>query len=735
METTLKLKQLKWTFVLLTLLIILLQFYALTLKLPFNMAYSNKLVGFFSIYLNKLTQSFSLWPPLIGFVLAHVFIQSLLATLIFFVIKEVVKISPILRHNLYALGVFFWLICQTTIFLWNGYLFPYSFFATNLLKLINHPVVYLALLSCCTIFIAVILGIATYRLFRYKRRVFLITTLLFISLGAFSYQKYLSLPAFKSHKAPNIIIIITDSLRPDYAKGKEEKPGGPIHVQSLINNSAFFSNSLALLGRSTPGLVSILTGDYPKTNGARFNLIPQKFLNLDHSLTKILKSHGYQTIFAADGRQFINLNKNFDFDQIISAKSGIYDFIFSSINDTPASNLLMNTALGRVLFPYNYGNRNSYYTYLPKSFVHLVDHKLYDAAPLKPTLLIVALTVAHWPYVWARQPHYDNISERYEDSVLQLDKQYDALYKVLSKKGLLENSIIVTLSDHGDSLGLPGDRIISEQNYQGPKDRLALISSFPYMLKGGSKGQLLGMDTSAGHGTDLLSMTQLQTTLAFYDTKQIKPQTITQRVALIDVAPTLLDLVHINLSHPVAGISLKPRMLHNSRLTEFNRPIFLESEIDIPLIDVTKKDSHATVNRLINQYTSLYDIDITTQQLVLKDDAVSRLLQEKQRGIIDGEWLLVYFPGKNRLQTYIVSPNTDLKECYYFYPAEESKGQVSKLFCYRFAPTVPYYVLINLRSQKWQIFFTGEAKENPVFNSMRQKLKAFYGDELKDSFN
>src|SRR5262249_49800388 len=153
------------------------------------------------------------------------------------------------------------------------------------------------------------------------------------------------------------------------------------------------------------------------------------------------------------------------------------------------------------------------------TFIRLIDKEL-RPEPNKPVLLVTALTLAHWPYVWARQPQLPTIADRYQESVQTLDKQFKSLYAVLKKKGLLQNSIIIILSDHGDSLGLPGDRIISQSNYQGPPDRLSLITRYSYTKR--AKGQpLMGIDTSAGHGTDLLSLTQLQTTLAFYQNLRI----------------------------------------------------------------------------------------------------------------------------------------------------------------------------------------------------------------------
>lgn len=721
------LRYLKWILTLFTIILIVTQFYLLSFKLPFELATTNKNIGFFSIYLNKLTQNFHIWLPLIGFMLAHIAIQALLTIIIYLFVKNSAEIFPVLKKNILLWGILIWLGVQLFIFLWNAYLFPYSFFAIKFAWLRQYATIFLTTL----ILLTTIVFSLTFIVFLKKviQRPFMFAIIIgLIGLTFFThyiYNNYFLTKRFTQNKKPNVIIIITDSLRPQYALTKSSSPDDADRIENIVANSAFFNNTFTLLGRSSPGLVSILTGNYPKTTGARFNLIPSQNVNLNNSLTTIFKAQGYQTIFMADGRQFINLDKKFNFDQIIAAKGGIYDFIFSFINDTPLSNLLMNTHLGAWLFPYNYANRNTYYTYLPHSFVSLVNNKLMNEDPQKPAFIVTALTIAHWPYVWARQPQAQTVIQRYEDSVKVLDQQFSDLIKLFRKRGLLQNSLIVILSDHGDALGLPGDRITTIDNYLGNKGLLPLIPRIPYTTKT-SGDNLLGIDTSAGHGTDLLSMTQLNTTLAFHFNNVIQPQIFNQRVALIDVAPTVLDLLNIKTNNVFDGISLKPLMFGHEIPALQTRPLFLESEIDIPLIDVTKLNKQRTaVTALIEQYANLYDINLNTMQLTLTQKAIARLLPQKQLGIIQGDWLLAYFPGKNALTTTLLPANSAaLPNCYYVIPARYASEKVSDVFCYQLRPTIPYFVLVNLNTKKWQILFPNDAANNPIFKTLLAKLQS-----------
>lgn len=733
MDVIKNLQSLKRALLLLTIVLIVTQFTLLSSKLPFELAFTQKNVGFFHIYLSKLAQSPSIWLPLLGFILAHIALQVILTLVIYWCIKNLSTIFPQLKSNIFLWGICLWIGVQLLIVLGNIYLFPYSFFSVKLAWLNYNPNALLTFLLIGTAVVSGLFILAFIKSFvrhRGKYLVFLGLVILLYS-SHYLYTNFYWTKEFKVSTKPNVIIIITDSLRPQYALAKSKFPNNPYRIENIAAQSAFFNNTFTLLGRSSPGLVAILTGDYPKTTGARFNLIPSQFVRQHSSLSHILTAHDYQTIFMADGRQFISLDPSYGFEQIIAAKGGIYDFIFSFINDTPLSNLILNTRLGEFLFPYNFANRNSYYTYLPNSFVKLVDRKLLNRHPDKPVLMVTALTVAHWPYVWAQQPSLATIGDRYENSVAELDRQFADLMKLLSKRGLLKNSLIVVLSDHGDSLGLPGDRIITTENYLGPKELLNLIPRAPYTTKQGETGQLIGIDTSAGHGTDLLSLTQLNTTLAFYYRNVITPQIFNQRVALIDVTPTILDLLNIKSPVHFDGVSLKPLMFGQQIPELGTRPIFLETEIDIPLIDVTNiNEHHSAVSSLIEQYANLYDINLATQQLVLRNDAVNRLLSEKQLGIIQGNYLLAYFPGKNALDTTILNPKSlGLANCYYAFPAR-ANGKENEVFCYRLRPTIPYFVLVNLITKQWQILFTSDTSNNPIFAQLLGKLREFYLGEF-----
>src|SRR5690606_35023139 len=124
----------------------------------------------------------------------------------------------------------------------------------------------------------------------------------------------------------------------------------------------------------------------------------------------------------------------------------------------------------------NYGNRAAAVTYEPESFLRLVRQGLAGRAD-KPLFLSIHSCLSHWPFTWARDglQHRSSLPGQYRNSVQGVDRQLGELMGILKNNGLLENSLVVLLSDHGTALGLPGDRIISKERYTGDPGGLRII--------------------------------------------------------------------------------------------------------------------------------------------------------------------------------------------------------------------------------------------------------------------
>lgn len=434
---------------------------------------------------------------------------------------------------------------------------------------------------------------------------------------------------------PNIIIIGIDSLSPDNMNDQNMP-----FVLDLLQNSTQFTDTISPLARTYPAWVSILTGLYPLHHQGAENLIPKHHVNAKASIAWQLQKQGYSTLFATDDRRFNSIDKEFGFQQIVGPKLGVNDVILGAFNDFPLSNLIINFKISAWLFPYNYINRASFHSYYPATFSRLLEQTLIADKAQAPIFLAVHFTLPHWPYAWAETLPEDLDNEYsllgrnklYQAALHRVDQQVGSFIDFLKQHQYLENSMLILLSDHGEALYSPNSRSTNLNNYRGKQP-----SPLDHYFKHNTATDL---DKSAGHGSDLLSPKQYHSVLGFYLYQQgIKTSLKTQihrRVALIDLAPTILEFAKLTPLHAIDGLSLFQAIMNPNRpLPE--RYFYLESGM-FP-------------NQLISQKKAMkigklfYRVNPDTSELEIREDKLSFFDRQKLYGIIYGDWIFVLYPN------------------------------------------------------------------------------------------
>ncbi len=534
-----------------------------------------------------------------------------------------------------------WLIIIWTLFVCailsaNAYFFPLSVFS----KLFSPPVseffililLYLSLLG---------IGFLALNSLCYRNNLhgfFIILLIVFCFVLIIHYPH----PTQKQgpHSKPNIIILGIDSLSPR-SVNKNNMP----FLSGLLNNSTQFSDAISPLARTYPAWTSMLTGLYAEHHHAGENLIPKRFIRSDASIIWTLNKLGYNSIYATDDRRFNSIDKDLGFKKIIGPKLGVNDILLGTFNDFPLSNLLINSRIGAKLFPYNYLSRASFFSYYPSTFSEQLQNELSQPQQNKPVFLAVHFALPHWPYAWAisSPEEVDNefsIEKRdllYQDALQRVDKQFSSFFEFLKEQQYLANSLVIVLSDHGETLYYPNSRLTNYQNYQG-----SLPSRFAQYLRTKTATVL---NKSAGHGSDILSPGQYHSVLAFniYENGQLitSNHTINTRVALIDIAPTILDFLYIKNRQNMDGISLLPAILDpQNSLPE--RTFFIESGI-FPNQKLSKE-------KTMEIGKEFYEVNPNSGELEIKPDKLKYFDEQKLYGIIDGHWILALYPDD---ETYI----------------------------------------------------------------------------------
>ncbi|MEJ5167433.1 MAG: sulfatase-like hydrolase/transferase, partial [Thermoanaerobaculia bacterium] len=223
-------------------------------------------------------------------------------------------------------------------------------------------------------------------------------------------------------KIKNLIFLITlDTFRFDLI-GKNVTP----NLIKLIDESYFFKNAYSVSPITLPAHCSIFTGLSPRHNGVKDNSI-YRLKDEAETLPEILKNYGYNSY------AFISsylLNRRFGLDQGFKAYQD--NFIpLDKKKHFPSTRRAFDTISEAIKFLNNLKEEKAFF------FIHLYD----THAPYEPP----------FPFdeAYPESPYKGEAS--YMDFVL------GNFLNLLKKAKLYEKSMIIVISDHGESLGENGE--------------------------------------------------------------------------------------------------------------------------------------------------------------------------------------------------------------------------------------------------------------------------------------
>lgn len=640
-------------------------------------------------------------PVIILPLLKYISLQIIAYCLIIaFIYSITISCSRLFKLSAYYLGIAFWLLTAAAVLSLNRYYFPHSFFADY----VHHDMINMVILILsCTLLLAAT-GIAGFYYFcagSYQQKcLFMIFCTVLLLFNNVYLQKH-SQPQTNFYSQPNIILIGIDSLRPDFVSFFNQQAAATPHIDQFLKTGVTFNHAYTPLARTYPAWISILTAQYPKNNHARINLAYPKIIIAQHNLAKQLQQAGFATIYASDEKRFSNITQDYGFDKVIGPQMGLNDFLLGGFSDFPLTNLLLNLSISRLLFPFQYANRAASVTYEPDHFLSLLEKNM-QLAQKKPLFLAIHLCITHWPFTWSAAPATDvRVDQRYQHAVQKADEQLGKLLLLLKRQHLLEHSLVVLLSDHGTTLGLPHDRLISKDLYKGNPKKLKWLTVYKLNSAPVFSTDLqhdYSLNTSYGQGTDVLSLKQYQVLLSFkgFGLSSMAEQ-ITTPVSLVDIAQTLLTFLQLPPLPKAQGLPLFNKEFQLKRLPAL-RAFYLETGDSVREIE----DSEIAVEKVVKQAIKLYQLDPSTGYLFVKPVAEKAVMATKQRAVVMGQWLLAHYPASFR--------NDFLSNISYQLP--------------------PYAVLVNINSGEWTMDFTSAfAHQAPVLR-LQQQLKAFYQQEL-----
>jgi len=337
-----------------------------------------------------------------------------------------------------------------------------------------------------------------------------------------------ALEAWHAARGPNLLLVSIDTLRADHlgAYGYD-LPTSPTIDARLAGEGVTFTDVYSQSPKTTPSHMTLLTSLYPSVHGVELwqNGKPAHVLNpAVHTLAEILKNAGYATAAFTGGAQV---------DPVRGFDQG-FDLYTVSGQQRRARRWLGRHRWQRFfVFYHTYDVHDPYLP--PDEYIRLFDpdyrgrvldaiHRLRNAG---------GMSVAAWEGVSRR--FWDSVDRSDPRDVRFVERLYDAgirrmdaetirpLLDRLDQLGLARDTLVVFTSDHGEAFGEHG-QFQHDDLYAGTV-RVPLVLRWPGRLPAGLR--------------------------------------IASRVRLIDVMPTILELLGVSAPPSLQGQSLTP-LLHDA---------------------------------------------------------------------------------------------------------------------------------------------------------------------------
>jgi arylsulfatase A-like enzyme/tetratricopeptide (TPR) repeat protein len=303
----------------------------------------------------------------------------------------------------------------------------------------------------------------------------------------------------------NVLLVTIDTLRADYVGAYGSARGLTPTLDEFAAAGLRFEHTYAHVPLTLPSHASLLTGSYPTRNGVHdngtFRLGPAT-----PTVAEALKRAGYRTgafigAFVLDAR--FGLGRGFDvYDDRVIGRGGDVEFVRRSAEQVlaPAGEWITDGGSGL-------GARAS---------------ETAKASPQPPAsspwFAWVHLYDPHEPYE-APEPYRSRYAAApYQGAIAYADAALGQFIANLRRSNALDNTLVVITADHGESLGEHGERT---------------------------------------HGLFAYDAT-LRVPLVIWAPTRLSAGTFTETMRLVDVAPTILDLLGVASLAGADGRSIRP---------------------------------------------------------------------------------------------------------------------------------------------------------------------------------
>gem|GEM_PF-1534189 len=345
----------------------------------------------------------------------------------------------------------------------------------------------------------------------------------------------------KTGRKPNVFIYLIDTLRADhlscYGYSRKTTPC----IDQFSKNSILFKNCFSNASWTKPAVGSTLTGLYPNKHRAEDR---EDKLSTDvKMISEILKPYGYTTLYMTPN---VNASDDINFNQ----GNDFYKFL---VEGEHRRNLYRSSEYLNSDFFQIFEENPDLLNKPIFAFLHTVDpHDPYT--PEAPFLTFKKQDNQReklaFPDFIRKKKEKSGLSVKdiefikslYDCEILHNDYYFGKLIDFLKKKNLFENSIIILMADHGEQFN-EHDGLFHGRSIYNEEIHIPLIIKFPY-------GEFSGTQT----------------------------ETI---VSQVDILPTILDYLEIEIPPEVDGVSMLDILKNNQPTPNTpKRAVFIRETLD-----------------------------------------------------------------------------------------------------------------------------------------------------------
>lgn len=371
----------------------------------------------------------------------------------------------------------------------------------------------------------------------------------------------------------NVILLSIDTLRADHLGAYGSTRGVSPRLDAFAEEGVVFEQTIAQAPWTLPSHASLLTSEYPSALAVGTFAEPRPVHEGATFLGEVLRDEGYRT-YAVTGGGYVSrtfgLDQGFErFEERLARTDaaqmfGVANAWLDGLGDQRPFFLFLHTFEVHAYDPPEEILRELWVDGAPDS--SLVNKK--DLARFLQTAknheATKAFTIDDW----------ECAVDRYDGSILSVDRAFGAFVDQLEASGRLENTLFIVTSDHGEEHGEHG---------------------------------------RAGHGYNLHDE-NVRVPLVLHH-KELPSRRVPTQVRLLDVAPTVLDLLGLEAPSSWKGTSLVDVIGG----AELELPAFSESaHIDLKAL---RTNDAKYVLSLWERRESLFDLDRDPSEQIDRSDA------------------------------------------------------------------------------------------------------------------